>query len=369
MLDRYTVVVLNGKKNPLIEAVAKDVSNALLKTRASGGNLAEYRDKYEAEAMLQMVFEKYSKIGGVWTAAAAKVSSMRHELDWIGLTYHGPHQVHADQLAHVKKGCLERRRQDIAADGSRIEGSHKAWNTLQRAHASGLEMFTALSRDFVHRRNIRIVSTTGRHRGPSTGFVSTTHGSHHTRLQNAINVVFNSLAERELSWGGNLFPLRPVLQQIDSGEAFGLVVSDHSLTFGGLWQIKDEPDENQQLVDLITDPNEELDAAFVLRGIDIDPALLNQPQARVEPVPSGVPHLPLDPQLLALVLSRSSHASSSAVLQQCQSNTSASDIQVRSMGAVTTAGGLGGGKSEVPMVVDSKEQIQAVTIVSDLLEH
>ncbi len=58
-------------------------------------------------------------------------------------------KVHADQLTHVKKGCLERRRQDIAADGSRIEGSHKAWNTLQRACASGLEMFGALSRDFV----------------------------------------------------------------------------------------------------------------------------------------------------------------------------------------------------------------------------
>src|SRR5258707_13202361 len=65
-------------------------------------------------------------------------------------------QVHADQLNHVKKGCLARHRQDIASDGSRIEGSHKGWNSLQRAQPSGIEMYVALAHDFVLRRNIRV---------------------------------------------------------------------------------------------------------------------------------------------------------------------------------------------------------------------
>ena len=32
-------------------------------------------------------------------------------------------QVHADQLAHVRKGCLAHLHQDVASDGSHIEGS------------------------------------------------------------------------------------------------------------------------------------------------------------------------------------------------------------------------------------------------------
>ncbi len=72
---RYTVVILNGKKNPYLTSVARDISSALLKSRGSHGVLAEYRNRTEAEAMLQTVYEKYLRIGGVWTAAAAKVSN------------------------------------------------------------------------------------------------------------------------------------------------------------------------------------------------------------------------------------------------------------------------------------------------------
>ncbi len=189
---------------------------------------------------------------------------------------------------HVKKGCLERRRQDIAVDGSRIEGSHKAWNTLQRACASGIEMFGALSRDFVLRRNVRIITMTGCHRGPATGFVATTLGSHHIRLQNRINTLFTTLSDRERTWGRPGFAGRPVLKSVNSGETFGLVVSDHNLTFGGLLQIKDEPNEDEKLEELICNPEEELDVAGVLRDLDIDPALLNQPEFS-----PTVPHPPL----------------------------------------------------------------------------
>ncbi|PSR71595.1 hypothetical protein PHLCEN_2v12525 [Hermanssonia centrifuga] len=277
-IARYTVVVLNGKKNPYLTSVARDISSALLKSRGSHGVLAEYRNRDEAETMLQAVYEKYSRIGGVWTAAAAK--------------------VHADQLSHVKKGCLERRRQDIAADGSRIEGSHKAWNALRRACASGLEMFGALSRDFVLRRNLRIITTTGCHRGPATGFAATTQGSHHIRLQNWINTLFNMLADRERTWGGPELPAKPILQKIDSRETFGLVVSDHNLTFGGLLQIKDELDEDRKLEDLLSEREEELDVTTVLHDLNIDPALLHQPE------PSGctISHRPFHPSASPLAL-------------------------------------------------------------------
>ncbi len=179
----------------------------------------------------------------------------------------------------MKKGCLKRRSQDIAADGSRIEGSHKAWNALQRACASGIEMFVALSRDFVLRRNLRIITTTGCHRGPATGFAATTQGSHHIRLQNQINMLFNALNDREHTWGGPGFPARPVLQQVNSAETFGLIISDHNLTFGGLLQIKDELDEDQKLEQLISSREEEMDVSTVLSDLNIDPVLLNQPDS------------------------------------------------------------------------------------------
>ncbi|EGO28269.1 hypothetical protein SERLADRAFT_405880 [Serpula lacrymans var. lacrymans S7.9] len=102
---RYLASVLNGIKNPLCSVVAQEVSNAVLKTEASkNGQMAEYRDKFEQEVLLQRMFEKWAEKGGVWSEAASK--------------------VHADQLAHVKKGCLSRMRQDIRSDGSQIEGSH-----------------------------------------------------------------------------------------------------------------------------------------------------------------------------------------------------------------------------------------------------
>ncbi|EGO25000.1 hypothetical protein SERLADRAFT_469050, partial [Serpula lacrymans var. lacrymans S7.9] len=82
------------------------------------------------------MFEKWAEKGGVWSAAASK--------------------VHADQFAHIKKGCLMRVWQDIRSDRSRIEGLHKAWNGIMRSFASGLEMFLALGFDFVIHRNIRI---------------------------------------------------------------------------------------------------------------------------------------------------------------------------------------------------------------------
>ena len=50
-------------------------------------------------------------------------------------------KVHADQMQHLRKGCLERTRQDLRADGSRIEGLNRHWNGVQRGFASGFEKY------------------------------------------------------------------------------------------------------------------------------------------------------------------------------------------------------------------------------------
>ncbi|THG92922.1 hypothetical protein EW026_g8156 [Hermanssonia centrifuga] len=109
------------------------------------------------------------------------------------------------------------------------------------------------------------------------------------------------LSERERTWGRPALPARPIMRQVNSGETFGLVVSDHSLTFGGLLQIKDEPDlENDKLEELISNHEGNWDAAGVLRDLQIDPTLLHQPASG-----ESVPHQRLDPSWLTSALARS----------------------------------------------------------------
>lgn len=196
-------------------------------------------------------------------------------------------EVHADQLAHVKKGCLERLRDDVAADGSRIEGSHKGWNSIMRSFASGLEVFTALGHDFVLRRNVRIAfahaaSISGK---PDT-FIRSTHASHHIRLVNYANAFWNSLTSKEKNppSSPNL-RLLPTLPVIASAETFGLVTSEYATTFGGLIVMKDEPEiEDTDLFKAAIEinPEDEYDSAAVMRDLNIDPALLS--------IPAALPH-------------------------------------------------------------------------------
>ncbi|KAJ6450330.1 hypothetical protein DFH09DRAFT_1400157 [Mycena vulgaris] len=256
---RYLAVIINGMNNPHRGEVATDVRNAILINSASKGVLAQYWSKEEQETNMLAVYDKHCKKGGVWSAAA--------------------HTVHTAQLKHLRKGCLSRPRQDIAADGSRIEGSHKGWNSLQRAAASGLELQNALCHDFVLRRNIRISSS--RNGGGSSGldaFVQSTFGSHHARLVNHSASVLNDILHAEATKAKssvNVKLLRPMLMNVDSGEVFGLVSSQHSDTFGGLLTIKSEPDENHLLDQVLDNP---ADPQTVLKDLNIDPILLLQPQ-------------------------------------------------------------------------------------------
>lgn len=72
-------------------------------------------------------------------------------------------------------------------------------------------------------------------------FVDSTFGSHHMRLANYVAAFFNSLREKQPSRVmSGLHPMNGLLL-VDSGEEFGLVSSPHTASYGGLFEIKDEP--------------------------------------------------------------------------------------------------------------------------------
>ncbi|KAK6971771.1 hypothetical protein R3P38DRAFT_3297859 [Favolaschia claudopus] len=269
---RYLAAVLNGTQNPRRGAVAADIRNAVLKKSAAKGAPAEYWPKEVQEAKMVDVYNRYSRMGGVWSAAA--------------------HAVHAAQLKHLRKGCLSRLRQDIASDGSRIEGSHKGWNGIQRAVASGLELQASLCHDFVLRRNLRIAFSRKPGTAGSHEFVRAGFGSHHTRLVNQTAILSNDL--HAAARPGSSVPIesiRPTLRDVQSGEEFGLVTSNYSDTFGGLLAIKTEDEEDKilaEVLDTTTDPE------LVLAEFGIDPALLQQPEIPQHSTPAA----PLSPAQL-----------------------------------------------------------------------
>ncbi|KAL6303302.1 hypothetical protein BKA93DRAFT_818125 [Sparassis latifolia] len=240
-MKRYLICVNNGTKNPYRQDVARDIIDAILKTPAD--------NKEQQEKRLMEAYEKWEEKGGVWSAAAAK--------------------AHEEQLSHVRKGCLARPRQDIASDGSHIEGSHKGWNGLQRSFASGIEVLTALGHDHVLRRNIRVAFNSS-HMSLEQ-FLQSTRGSHHIRLVDGVAKLWNViLDDTKTVRTRNLRPL-PELQIIDSGETFGLIRAEYATSYHNLADIKEEPYED--LLDL-----SELDcpdADEVLRSID--PELCPQP--------------------------------------------------------------------------------------------
>lgn len=261
----------------------RDVSDAILSEHAKPGKPAKYRTREEQEVRLQAMFEKWQATGKVWSAAAMQVSRLTESTQYyiqalIPLLIDA--QVHADQLRHVKKGCLTRAREDIAADGSRIEGSHKEWNTIQQHHASGIEMFKALAHDFVLRWNIRATmkAADAKSAPANAKFILSTFGCHHLRLCNAVNLLFNTLVERERSRGiEKTYHHRATFKTVNTGETFGLIVSANSITFNGLYQIKEEPEVEEQLIQMIDEPDLGLNADTVIpRPLKIEPALFSQ---------------------------------------------------------------------------------------------
>ncbi|KAL1658404.1 hypothetical protein GGF50DRAFT_120901 [Schizophyllum commune] len=197
-LMRYLAVIVDGTRNPCRVLVARDITAAILKNPASATGPAEYFDSADQVKNMDAMFLKWEVHGSVWSMAATK--------------------VHQTQMGHVRKGCLSRPGlpAGVAADGSRIEASHKGWNSLQRAFSSGLPMMNALCHDFVLRRNMRILWQAGSSKRST--FVQSTQGSHHIRLVSHANAVWNLIKSPEST-------VAPVLRIVDSGERFGLVQS------------------------------------------------------------------------------------------------------------------------------------------------
>ncbi|KAK7055962.1 hypothetical protein R3P38DRAFT_3170627 [Favolaschia claudopus] len=243
-LMRYAAGILGGTQNPRRAEVLRDIRDSIIKERATKDTFSTYWPHAEQVVRLVAAYDKWAQ-KGVWSAAASN--------------------IHATQLEHVRKGCMARPREDVASDGSRIEGSHKGWNSLQRSFASGLETQTSLAHDFVLRRNIR-TALSGKYKS-SKLFVKSTFGSHHIALVDHIAALWNELVSNKPS--NSLHP-RPRLDDIQSGETFGVVNSQNTDTFGGLLTIKDEDED-----DMITlDPEEQ---EQLLHELNLDPALFTQP--------------------------------------------------------------------------------------------
>ncbi|KAH9855088.1 hypothetical protein C2E23DRAFT_725157 [Lenzites betulinus] len=268
---RYMICIIGGMKNPARSAVAQDIVNAILKSTANGNTPAVYWSQPEQERRLAAAYKKWSAKGDVWSAAAAK--------------------THAEQLSHVRKGCLARPRSDVRSDGSRIESSHKGWNNLQRSFASGLESLTALAHDFVLRRNIRVeMAAAG-----TSPFTQSTYGCHHVRLVDECARIWNAILDATQQKGRALpadIKVLPLLDPVNSGETFGLTTMGPSTAaHHGLVVLKEEPIDDD-LFDLSS--QDLLNAQRILSDIGVDPALayqLPQQVAAVQPA-NEVPQPP-----------------------------------------------------------------------------
>ncbi|KAG1841954.1 hypothetical protein F4604DRAFT_1597732 [Suillus subluteus] len=270
-LERYIAVMLQSNKSPYRGTVTADITGAILKKHAEHGQPAQYWDRAEQEQRLMVAFDKWVD-KGIWSAAAQK--------------------VHQEQLKHVRKGCLERSIQGIRSDGSRIEGSHKGWNSLQRAQPSGVAMLTALAHDFVLRHNVQVAFS----RSVVTPFIEFTHGSHHLQLCDCVARLHNTLQQ---DYTGSQLQVLLELHDVDSGETFRLVVSDHIATFGSFLVKKENVEKG--LLDscepsVNSETGEDIDLAFlasqniIINEWQIDPALLTLPAKTSRPMVSNVTH-------------------------------------------------------------------------------
>ncbi|KAI1781611.1 hypothetical protein LXA43DRAFT_1105626 [Ganoderma leucocontextum] len=256
VIMRYMICILGGTKNLHRAAVAEDISGAIIKTKAHDGIPARYWSQEEQEDRLVKAFDKWAAVDGVWSAAAEK--------------------THREQLQHVRKGCLARPREDVATDGSRIEGTHKGWNSLQRTHSSGVEVLTALAADHVLRHNIRVDHANA----TPYPFTVLTFGSHHIALIDACGRLWNALLD-PVNRGqkpppADLLPV-PVLEPAASEESFGLVKANSDVAaYHSFATIKEEPDDS--LVNLSAQDPEE--AERIVRSLGLDPSLLHKPLER-----------------------------------------------------------------------------------------
>lgn len=210
----------------------------------------------------------------------------------------------------MQKGCLARLQDDIKSDGSRIEGCHKQWNSLQRTFSCGLENLVALGHDHTLRTNIRIAFNKERIRSKRP-FLASTFGSHHIGLINYVAKKWNLILSTETTAEKILNSLtpRPELQVVESHEQIGLVSSEHVLTFGGLLTIKDEDELEDDILEMPL--HELLSEDDVIHTLGIDPTSLLIPEGGT--VHSPPQHVSTSHSLEAVLSNASITTSSNAV--------------------------------------------------------
>ncbi|KAJ3747521.1 hypothetical protein DFH05DRAFT_1392608, partial [Lentinula detonsa] len=295
-MKRYLSAVAGGTKNSCYAAVAHDITLSVLKERAaeSKTNIAVYRSKEEQAELLESAYQKWNR-KGVWNTTGAS--------------------VHAEQMKHVAKGCLTRTRQDVRSDGSRIEGSHKGWNSLQRSFASGLEVMTALGHDFVLRRNVRVGMSCNTNTPEAStlplDFLISTDGSHHIQLRNHIATTYNDLIKRQQSRRGTSsisIPFQPQLCSAEMPEKFGLVYSNHASTFGGLFSFKKE-DEEMELLEQIEMSEMEMEMGDSLLLLGKYKVAITKSEAKTVNIDSTETPKPSSSSTLTLISEKVTHVS------------------------------------------------------------
>ncbi|KAG2124585.1 uncharacterized protein EDB93DRAFT_1258671 [Suillus bovinus] len=111
-------------------------------------------------------------------------------------------------------------------------------------------------------------------RATKSGFLSSTHSSHHVHLMDGIAKLFNYLQLKEKTISACCLP---ELQDVPSNEHFGLIESSFASTFGGLLDVLSDDGD---AVDLVLQSTR----AEILEEFDIDPRLLSMPEAQAEPL-------------------------------------------------------------------------------------
>ena len=175
-------------------------------------------------------------------------------------------------MTHVTKGCLAHSQDDIWSDGSRQEGLHKGWNGLQRSFSSGIEIFTALSHDFVLHCNCQIAYN---NKDPNP-FTVASNGTHHIQLANQNAVLWNNLVASKKNKGRALDNPICELPWLPMVATFGLVKSKYSSSHGGLLKIKEDVVVDEKLL-IDEHPADAFDLVEMFQLMNIDAALLNIP--------------------------------------------------------------------------------------------
>lgn len=155
------------------------------------------------------------------------------------------------------------------------------------AMTSGLVMTNVLCHDFVLRRNCRIAFKLKQ----ATEFTQSTYGSHHVLFVSNNAELWNVLVSKERSPEGKKLKLLPILPNVESGEKFGLVESRYSSSFKGLVEIESKEEPQELDLAALDDGVDADDIGWMLKDLNIDPSLLDQPQSANKEVQPDATHL------------------------------------------------------------------------------